>query len=223
MYIPTIIAAKEMTLWQEIVEYIKNYFDIAYSSEYNNLGFGTGTLISVPMIVIAIALGIIIASFAVIIDKRVLGDFVRKMISEECFSKEQAKTLDELGYGEKVFIHHSVRRGTNLKSVVVCVEEEEYYEKMKEERERVESEGGKFHESPYKIDSDRDHFYIPEEKKYKADMKFNKRGTSWGGFVVITVLTLVLAVVLLVAIPKVLEFTNAFFGAFSSSGNSNIV
>ncbi len=223
MYIPTMIFAKEPTFWQEAVEYFRNYFSIAYSKPYENLGFGTGTMISVPMIIIALAIGIIIAAFASVIDKRVLGDFIRALLSEECLSKESAKTLDELGYSEKYIIRNSVRRGTNIRSVVRCVEEEQYNEKMAAEREAAEREGRKFVEIPYKVDADRDHFYIPEEKKYKADMKFNKRGTSWGGFALIAVLTVVLAIVLLFVMPKILDFVDTFIGAAGASGKSKIV
>ena len=223
MYIATAIFAKEQSFWQEAVEYFREYFGIAYSKPYENLGFGTGTMISIPMIILALAVGIIIAAFMSVINKRVLGEFVRALISEECLSRDSAKTLEELGFEEKYFIQSRLKRGVNLRSVVICVEEEQYNEKMNAEREAAEREGRKFSEIPYVVDPYRDHFYIPEEKKYKADMKFNKRGTGWGGFVVISLLSIVLAIVLLFTVPKILDFVDAFVGAAGSRGNSKIV
>ena len=223
MYIQATIFAKSQTFFEEAVEYFRNYFSIAYSKPYENLGFGTGTMISVPMIILALAVGIIIAAFMSVINKRVLGEFVRALISEECLSRESAKTLGELGFEEKYFIQNRLKRGVNLRSVVVCVEEEQYNEKMNAEREAVEREGRSFSEIPYVVDPYKDHFYIPEEKKYKADMKFNKRGTGWGGFVIISVLTVVLAIILLFTVPKILDFVDAFVGAAGARGNDKIV
>ncbi len=220
MYIQTLLA-KELTLWEEIGQYFRNYFEQMNSAEYENLGFGGSSMITIPMIVIALAVAIILASVAAIINKTVFGDFVRAVISAEALSKESAKTLEELGYDEKLIIRRSVRKGTNLRSVIRCVEEEEYNERARIAKEEYEKNTDphkpKFVEIPYKVDPDNDHFYIPEENKYKADMKFDKKGTSWGMFTVVVIITVIFSIVLLAYMPKILEFVNEFFGAFGNS------
>ena len=107
-----------------------------------------------------------------------------------------------------------------------CVEEEEHNEKIRAAREEYEKDGTKkpkFVEVPYKIDTEKDHFYIPEEMKYKADVKFNKRGTTWGMFWIVAVLTIVLGIVLLITLPKILELLNSFVGSFAAKKPDNII
>ena len=223
MYIPTLltVSGEEKTLWQDIVEYFRNYFDTLKNTEYENLGFGSGSMITIPMIVIAIAAAIIISSVAVIINKTVFGNFVRAVIKSEALSKESAKTLEELGYDEKLMIRRGVRKGINLRSVIRCVEEEEYNERARIAREEYDKNPDphkpKFVDVPYSVDPDNDHFYIPEENKYKADMKFDKRGTSWGMFWIVVLLTVIFSIILLVSLPKILDIANEFFGAFGNS------
>ena len=220
MQIQTLLA-RELTFWEEIGEYFRNYFELMNSTEYENLGFGGGSMITIPMIVIAIAVAIILSSVAAILNKTVFGDFVRAVIACEALSKESAKTLEELGYDEKLIIRRNVVKGTNLRGVIRCVEEEEYNERARIAREEYDKDPDphkpKFVDVPYKVDPDNDHFYIPEENKYKADMRFDKRGTSWGMFAVVTVITVIFSIVLLAYMPKILDIANEFFGAFGNS------
>jgi hypothetical protein len=224
MYIPTLftVPGEPETLWQEIVRYFRNYFDTMKNTEYENLGFGgSGSMITIPMIVIAIAAAIIISSISAIINKTVLGGFVRAVIKDEALSPESAKTLEELGYDEKLVIRRSVRKSINLRSVIRCVEEEQYNERTRLAREEYDKNPDphkpKFVDAPYQIDPDNDHFYIPEENKYKADMKFDKRGTSWGMFWVIIIITVIFSIALLVSLPKILDIANEFFGSIANS------
>ena len=220
MQIQTLLA-RELTFWEEIGEYFRNYFEQMNSTEYENLGFGGGSMITIPMIVIAIAVAIILSSVAAILNKTVFGNFVRAVIAGEALSKESAKTLEELGYDEKLIIRRNVVKGTNLRGVIRCVEEEEYNERARIAREEYDKDPDphkpKFVDVPYKVDPDNDHFYIPEENKYKADMRFDKRGTSWGMFAVVTVITVIFSIVLLAYMPKILDIANEFFGAFGNS------
>ena len=223
MYIQALltIPGEPETLWQEIVAYFRDYFETISTAEYENLGISGTSMITIPMIVIAIAAAIIISSISAIINKTVFGNFVRAVIKSEALSKESAKTLEELGYDEKLIIRRGVRKGINLRSVIRCVEEEEYNERTRIAREEYDKNPdphkSKFLDIPYKVDPDNDHFYIPEENKYKADMKFDKRGTSWGMFWVVVILTAVFSILLLAFLPKILDIANEFFGAVGNS------
>ena len=210
-----------MTLWQEIVAYFRDYFETISTAEYENLGISGTSMITIPMIVVAIAAAIILSSVAAILNKTVFGNFVRTVIKSEALSKESAKTLEELGYDEKLIIRRSLRKGINLRSVIRCVEEEEYNERTRIAREEYDKNPDphkpKFVDAPYPMDLDNDHFYIPEENKYKADMKFDKKGTSWGMFWVVAIITVIFSIVLLAYLPRILEIANEFFGSVGNS------
>ena len=164
MYIQTLLAAQgeSGTLWQDIIQYFGDQFEKMGTMEYENLGISRGSLITIPMIIVAIAAAIILSSVAAILNKTVFGNFVRALMKSEALSPENAKTLEELGYDEKLMIRRSVRRGYNLRSVIRCVEEEEYNERTRIAREEYEKNPDphkpKFVDVPYSVDPDTDHF-----------------------------------------------------------------
>ena len=103
------------------------------SEEYEHLGI-SGESGMIPSIVIGIAVGFLVAACMAIFDRRVLGDFVRQVLSHECYSKESAKTLEELGYHKNSFVRGALKSGVSLRRVVKCVEEEEFLLNLEKER-----------------------------------------------------------------------------------------
>ena len=129
------------------------------------------------MILVGITLGIIISSFITIYNKRFIGRFVRKLLREECLGADSAKNLSELGYEKNLLIRFSLRSGSPLSRWVRCVEEDEFnteIEKMRaifEDAHKDEKKAPKFKSVDFKRKVKTMHFYIPEEKKYAADVK----------------------------------------------------
>lgn len=207
-------------LWQHFYE---NY--IINPGYYEYLGFETQDLINMKIIIFALFVGLAVASFGIVYDKRVLGEAVRKLLREECLSPETGKTLVELGFGRNSALRHSVRKSVSLRRVVKCREEEEFLRKQEEQRllheekRKTDRSIGRFREIPYVFDLENDHFYIPEELKYTADVKFEKRGNSWFFSIFFTVILAIMYVVLLVYLPDMLEIINDFVGGFSSTSN----
>ena len=194
------------------------------SEVYEHLDLGSGSLLSLRMIIIGLFIGIAISGFAAVFNKRVLGAFVRCLLQEECLSPESAKTLDELGFGTNIFIRIAMRSGgVNLRRVVKCREEELYNEEIQRQREAHEKAAekdvslGKFKEIPYRTDVLADSFYIPEDQKYVAEMKFEEKGTSWGGIILLMIMSLVMLVAVLVALPKILSLVDDFLAGFSDT------
>lgn len=194
------------------------------SEVYEHLDLGSGSLLSIRMIIIGLFIGIAISGFAAVFNKRVLGAFVRCLLKEECLSPESAKTLDELGFGTNIFIRIAMRSGgVNLRRVVKCREEELYNEELQRQREAHEKAAendaslGKFKEIPYRTDVLADSFYIPEDQKYVAEMKFAEKGTSWGGIILLMIMSLVMLVAVLVVLPEILSLVDDFLAGFSDT------
>lgn len=205
------------------------YYDVylALDSNYQNLGFDTGVITSVRIIVLGIFIGTVIGCLYMAYNKQVLGDAVRKMLSEEggCRSAENAKTLAELGLVKNPFIKSAVQRSASLRRVVRCVEEEEFYRAQAErkaeyEKKRAESEERlpKFRELEYFVDASNDHFYIPEELCDMAEHKFESKGFSWTATIIGIVLLCIAFFIVLLVLPKVLTFVDEFLGTFKKSG-----
>lgn len=196
-------AENELPLWKEICNL---FYEAYFGTEgyYEHLDMGTGSLLSLRLIILGIFLGIAAGSFVSVFNKRVLGGFVRKLLREECLSPETGKTLPELNYAAKLTIRRAVKKNVNLLRVVRCREEEEYLTAM-------EAEGRKKY-PPFRIDPDRHHFYIPEDMKYMADVKFEAKGMTWQSAIAFSILMIVTMLVLLGFLPNILSLLNDFVG-----------
>ena len=219
-------AGEEMPLIKELwLHFYEKY--ITSDQVYPSLGIDADNLLSIRIIIIGLFIGLAIASFGAVFNKRVLGAFVRKLISEGALDADNAKTLDELGFGANVFVRTSIGHGYNLKRIVVCREEQLFYEELAKQREEYQKKREedpslpRFQEVEYKVDVINDSFYIPEEKKYEAEVKFEKKGTSFGGAVFILILMIIAMAALLIALPQILEFIDGIVESFKQSTGIN--
>ncbi|MBO5416603.1 MAG: hypothetical protein J6A83_08255 [Clostridia bacterium] len=222
------LSAEEPSLWQEIWDYLySNYFS-PEAVYFEHLDLGSNAMATIRNIVLGLLIGVIVASLFIVIDKRVLGAFVRKLLSEDCTSPEKAKRLSELDFVTNFTIRNGVRRGSTLRSVVRCREEEEFLAGLAEQRAKYEAMRQSdpslppFKEATYSVNADEDHFYIPEEKKYSAELRFEKKGTTWLGFAMVIVISIIAFVILIFALPEMLRIVDSFVGSFGSS-NGNIL
>lgn len=200
-------------LWDYFVE---NYLES--ERVYYNLGLSTEIL---PMILLGLFAGAIIATFAVIYDNRVIGGFVRKMVAMGVVGKEKAATLRDLGTNERSSFARALRTSVGLRRVVHCIEEEEYYlelEKTREEYEKRRAEDQtlpKFKSIDYKFVGT-EHFYIPEDKRISAEVKFANRGIKMWLVPVVVVVSVVGFFGLMLLIPYILQLLDEMIGSFNS-------
>ena len=214
----------DMPLWQELWQYFEEKYFTFDLTQYENLGLGGGGhLFNLPQMIAMMLIGVIIAAFASIFNKRVLGDFVRVMLQHEAHSVEKAKTLEELGYLRNSTIRSALRRGVSLRRVVHCVEEEEFAREVEAQRlsyeERRAADGSlpPFIAPTYKMDVDTAHYYIAEKDKYMADIKFEKRGTNWFTFGVVVVCCVALLFLALFILPDIFQYMDNFVGMFKDA------
>lgn len=190
------------------------YYDlyVEFSVEYTNINVYAPELKMILSIIIGIGVGIMIAAFMSLFTKRTLGDFVRRVIERDALSPESAKTLDELDYFDRLIIRRAVAKSVSLRRVLRCREEEEFYAEQKlkrEEHEKKRAEDrslGRFKETEYKVDADKDSFFIPEDLKYMAEIKFDKKGATLRAAIATSLITLIACIAIILALPELLEF-----------------
>jgi hypothetical protein len=187
--------------------------------QYDNLGFGDFAFSNLRGIILGMILGIIFASYLVIFNRRVHGDFVRSLINDNCSTPAKAKTLAELGYLKNSAVRSALRTGNTYRGIVRCVEAEEYYASREQARgeyeARVAASGEKappFSSPEYHHDFTVSHFYIPEDIHFTATRRFEKKGTSVFSALAITVVSIILFWVVLKFLPDVLQYIDNFVG-----------
>jgi hypothetical protein len=215
---------EEQSLISELFEYFKEQYFTPQFGDYQHFSVETGSGVTLQTIVFGFFIGINLASLAMIFDRRVLGNFVRKLISEECLTTEKAKTLSELGFLKNSAIRSSLKSGVTLRRVVRCVEEDEYNKSLEVKRAEYNAETDAsakkkrrpaFREVPFAIDFKTAHFYIPQDMKYKAEIKFEKKGTNWLSFFAVLVFSLILMVLVIKITPDLLQMLDNFLTSVS--------
>ena len=205
-------AEEELPLWKELWYY---FYETYFTDEavYEHLNMGGGSLISVRNIIVGLFIGLAVASFAVVFNKRVLGGFVRLLLWEECLSGETGKSLPELNCADKLILRRAVGNSVNLRRVVKCREEEEYLRAQEQDGTKGKGRG-------FRVDPDHHHFYIPEEMKYMADIKFEQKGTTWLGAILFVVIMAVALVAVLMVLPQILTLLNDFVGSLGGAAST---
>ena len=206
----------EKSLLVELWEYFtEKYFtvDLPY---LENLSLGSGSLISLGGVIIGIAIGIVIAAICTVYNKRYIGDFVRKLIYEECFDAGSAKTLYELGYLKSAGVRDVIKSGGSLSRWVRCVEEDDFLSELEKSRQAFDEEHKndikkpKFKEIEFKRDLNTMHFYLPRDKKYAAEIKFDDKGTSWGAVILVIIGAVLFAAFACYMLPDILKLIDNF-------------
>jgi hypothetical protein len=216
---------KYLALYSEEIN-LREILDEIFSldmGQYDNLGFGDFAFANLRNIIFGLILGIIFASYLVIFNKRVYGEFVRSLIGENCSSPETAKTLSELGYMKNSAVRSAIKTGHEYRGIVRCPEAEEYYAAREQARgeyeARVAASGERapaFSSLEFKYDFTTARFYIPEDKHFTATERFEKKGTSVLSAIAITVISLVLFFLIIKFLPDIMQFLDNFVGIINS-------
>lgn len=217
-----LFSTQEKSLFRELWEYFEETYFSPEIPRMDNIKFGTGTLITLKTVLIGLTLGIIFASFITIYNKKYIGGFIRKLLKEQCLDAESAKTLEELGYSKKLGVKLALRADKPLSRWARCVEEDEFRAEIEKKRAEFEEahkdddDPPKFHEVGFKRDMKTMHFYIPEEKKFAADVKFDAKGANWGSFILVAVVAILICAFLSFILPDIVKMIDNFISVFKN-------
>lgn len=110
-----------MYIFRLIAQYFEeNYFSASLNANYENLNF-TGTVTTLLMLVGGICLGVLLASFIIVFEKRVLGKFIRSLLARGASSPETALSLAELGLEKNGFIKRELSRASVSRKLISVV------------------------------------------------------------------------------------------------------
>lgn len=225
----------EQSTLHELLTYLEErYFSVEFGL-YENFSVDGGLGETVRNIIIAVALALIAVSVMNAYTRQNLGGFIRRLIAEDCLSPDRAKTLSELGYFRSTSIRSALTRGTTLRLVVRRAEDtdtasvsseddtETTDEAQENANENIETDTdvtkSAVEETPTtpvsngvgqgtRIDFLTARFYIPEELKYRAEIRFRTKGSSWWVVALTVVLSVVVAALLCRLLPNVVAFAD---------------
>ena len=183
---------------------------------YENFNIQSNALFSLRGLVIGLTIGIIIAAISTVYNKRYLGDFIRLLIYRDCLDASRAQTLAELECDRSVGVRNAIKSEGQLARWVRCAEEDEFYEAQ--EQKRIEHEElhkddkhpPKFRYLTFKRDCKTMHFYIPEELKSSAEVKFDSKGANWTGVLIVSGIAIAVCLLSCYYLPEVLTYVDNF-------------
>ncbi len=184
------------TLNQIISSIDSRFFRLEFHN-YEHIALTPAANGTVKTMIFGIAIGLILAIIFTSFVKKQLGSFVFRLIREECFSKDKAKTLLELGAFRNSTIRRELVRGVNLRKLVRCVEEEEVEDK-----------------DAFRMDFTTAHFYLPEELKYRAEIRYEQQGSGWLFVLCAIILTVVFTSLLCTWLPEILQLLDNLISFF---------
>ena len=210
----------EPSLLAELWEYFEDRYFSVDAGRYEHIDLGTGALVSLQSIVLGIFVGIIIAAGIACYDKNRLGAFVRALVKEQCLWPDKAQTVYDLGFARNRGVKASLRSPNQLGKIVHCVEKEAYEKEVEEARAAYVAEHGSdkdFFMPEYRINFDTDHFYIPDEEHYRAEIRYEHRGSGWRAFILVVLVCIISAALVCFLLPDMLQMVDNLIDILSEN------
>ena len=151
---------------------------------------------TLDIVVWSIAIGAAIAIILTYYSRTVLGGFVRTLIASGALSADSAMTIAEAGYEKNFFVKKELINSGAFRKIVFEVEDEIM----------IASEGHSFSARTKPIDLSTARFYVAEENRVMAEMRYDNKGADIFGVIVSIVIMFVIAYAATLFIPFVLSF-----------------
>lgn len=97
-----------MYILRVLLQYLEeHYFSSSLNAHYDNLPY-TKTTTTLLMLVGGLSIGLLIASFLAVFQKKVMGKFIRRLLGANAHSPESAKSLADLGLAKSRAVKHEL-------------------------------------------------------------------------------------------------------------------
>ncbi len=168
------------------------------AGQYRHFRFDAETASLVTTFIWAIAAGIALAALFTLYQKYVPGALIRAILRAGADSEESARSLEELGFARNPFIRLELKHGTLLGKHLRFV--------LPGKGQGSGEEGALQTRCPTPNAA---RFYIPEELKYRADARYDKKGNGPVQCAVTILLAGAIALVVIRLLPVLLSFVDA--------------
>ena len=174
----------------------ENFPDIAL----NNVSY----LILIGGIYVGILLGVLFAMIYRVNSHKV----VKALREREAADRESAVTLAELGLEKNRFVRGLLKTDGSLRRVVLCANESDFPERKTSGLRKFWREKILQNPLPPKTDFATARFYLPEEKRITAELRFTPEEHAVRNFILAAVGLLALAVFTVTVLPELLTLAD---------------
>lgn len=146
------------------------------------------------LVIWAVYIGFMLASILYYYQKKVMGKFVRLVISKGASSPDSALTLAELGYDKDNLIRRELQKSGALRKMVWEIDD----------NYRTGEDGILFCAREKSLDLNIGRFYVPEERRIQAQIRYDDKGTDIFALIISAAVMFVAAVAACIWLPDVI-------------------
>ena len=146
------------------------------------------------LVIWAVYIGFMLASIFYYYQKKVMGKFVRLVISKGASSPDSALTLAELGYDKDNLIRRELQKSGALRKMVWEIDD----------NYRTGEDGILFCAREKSLDLNIGRFYVPEERRIRAQIRYDDKGTDIFALIISAAVMFVAAVAACIWLPDVI-------------------
>lgn len=182
------------------------------ASAYENFDL-TQPLFTMDMIIWGAVIGCGIGAIWSVISRRSLGMLIKKLKAAGADTPEKAVTLSELGLSKNPLLKQALKAGKPLRRYVQCANEDEFAVQRPSEEKAAKAVRKIFSlEAEEKVLTDytRARYYLPDEARYTAEVRYDMKGTDPAGLVISLILLIGLGFGLRFLIPELLTLLDNF-------------
>lgn len=174
---------------------------------------------SLPLIIWGLYIGIMLGVLGSIIVRMYSNKIISALTKHGACDESSARTLAELGLKKQFFILKMLRDDSALRRSVTVTGEGAY--KAKASGKLADFWYGKFlrDDAPEKLDFDAAKFYLPEEKRVGAELRFQLEGHPIRSFIIAAVGLFAVAVFANFAVPELLQMLDNFISSVKPESN----
>lgn len=156
---------------------------------------------ALPFLIWAICIGIAIGVLLSMICRVYSHRIVKAAVDSGADSEKNARTITEMGLGNKWIIRRMLRTDSGLRRILCCVNEAEFPEPKKTKF---------FGERTVKTPFDTARFYLPEEKRITAELRFPEEAHPVRNCILAAAALVLVGFLLMTVIPELLTMTDNF-------------
>ena len=171
--------------------------------------------VSFKLIIWGLYIGIVLGTLGSVIFRHYSGKIIKSLVRSSANSEETAKTLRELGLNKSPFVRGYLKDDSLIRrSVMICDDPYKSAEHGKIKKFWYE----KFLRTPVpmSIDFNKAKFYLPEENRIAAELRFKEEKHPVRNFVLSAVILSAVALFAAFAIPELLQMLDNFISLINA-------
>lgn len=157
------------------------------------------SMTNLEVLIWALFIGFVLASFMIFYHKRIIGSFVRALLEKQANSPESALSIYDLGFDNNALIKNALKSDATLRRIVWELDDN------MQKRE----DGVVFSARSNRLDINNAKFYIPDENRIRAELRYSSKGTDVFAIIIAIVLFMAIAYAALLLIPMITELINS--------------